>query len=284
MTVAATLVKRLKFNNGLAVFADLVFDDSYPTGGEALTIPGLTVINEVYFPQVAGYLFEYDKTNKKVKVYTPVGTASAHTHAVALDTGVSAVPSATAALTVNQAIPFAGIQGAVTAGGTKYIGPTDNAENANEDIAFIAPAAGKIIGMYATLGTACGAAEEAAKKIDLTVRVDGVDSPVTCSLAADAVSSNDTAHEIAVAAGNKVTIKSVAAAAIAGADLNICLLYQITAGTSAAPTAAHTHGPGTLADAASASGGALSAAAASEVANAGNLSALTAVRIIAFGY
>lgn len=284
MSVVATLVKRFKTGNGFIALVDLAFDESYPTGGEAITVPGLAAINEIYFPQVSGYLFEYDKTNKKVLVYTPTGAGNAHTHAVALDTGVSAVPSATAALTVNQAIPFAGIQDAVTASQTKYIGPTDNAENANEDIAFVVPAAGKIIGIYATLGTACGGAGETAKKIDLTVRVNGSDSGVTCSLAADAVSANDTAHEIAVSAGNKVTVKSVAAANIAAADLNLTLLYQITAGTSVTPTADHTHGPGTLADAASASGGALSAAAASEVTNTGDLSALTAVRVIAFGY
>jgi len=284
LTVTATLIKRFKIGNGYIAVADLTFDDSYPTNGEAITVPGIKAIEEVLFPQISGYLFEYDRANKKVKVYTPTGAASAHTHAVALDTGASAVPSATAALTVNQAIPFAGIQDAITASQTKYIGPTDNAENASEDIAFIAPAAGKIIGLYATLGTACGGSGESAKKVDLTVRVNGSDSEVTCSLAADAVSASDTAHEVAVSAGNKVTVKSVAAASIAGADLNLSLLYQITAGTSVTPTATHTHGPGTLADAASASGGALSAAAASEVANEGNLSALTAVRIVAFGY
>lgn len=284
MTVSATLIKRLKLGNGLAAIADLAFDNSYPTGGEAISIPGLTAINEILFPQVAGYLFEYDKTNKKVKVYTPSGAATNHTHAVALDGGASAAPSETAALTVNQAIPLAGIQDVLTAGGTKYIGPADNAENASEDIAFVVPANGKIIGLFATLGTAPGSAGEVAKKVTLTVRVNGEDSEITCAIAADAVSANDTAHEAAVMAGQKVTVKSVTAADTAAADLNLCLLYQITAGTSVAPTAIHTHGPGTLADAASASGGAVSAAAAAEVANAGNLSALTAVRVVAFGY
>jgi hypothetical protein len=284
LSITTTLVKRFKMGNGYAAVADIAFDDSYPTGGEALTIPGLTVIDEVLFPQISGYLFEYDRTNKKIKVYTPVGTASAHTHAVALDGGASAAPSATAALTVNQAIPLAGIQDDITASGTVYIGPADNAENENEDIAFIVPAAGKITGLYANLGTACGGSGEDTKKIDLTVRVNGEDSDITCSLAADAVSSSDVAHEAAVSAGNKVTDKCVAAASIAAADLNLSLLYQITAGTSEAPTATHTHGPGTLAASASASGGALSAAAASEVANEGNLEALTAVRIVAFGY
>lgn len=94
MSVTATLVKRFKIGNGALVVADLAFDDSYPTNGEAITIPGLTVINEIYFPQTSGYLFEYIKSTKKVKVYTPSGAASAHTHAVALDTGVSAAGAA----------------------------------------------------------------------------------------------------------------------------------------------------------------------------------------------
>ena len=69
--------------NKRAVFCDLAFDSSYPTGGEALTPGniGLTAIERVLFEPKSGYLFEYDHTNQKVKVFsgggvdiTPAGT------------------------------------------------------------------------------------------------------------------------------------------------------------------------------------------------------------------
>ena len=248
-----------------------------------MTLP-LAAVEEILFSQKSGYLFEYDRDDGKIKVYTPVGTASNHTHAVALDTGASAVPSATAAVSVLQAVPLAGIQDTITAGDTKYIGPADNAENDNEDIVFVVPADGKIVGLFATLGTAPGSAGESAKTITLTVRKNGVDTGLGCAIAADAVSGSDTTagHAVDVYAGNKISVKSVAAGSTAAADLNVSLLYQIT-GTDAIPTDTHTHGPGTLADAASAAGGALSAAAASEVVNNTNLSDLT-VRAFIIGF
>ena len=150
-----------------------------------------------------GVLLSYDVTNKKVMAYGAQGP--------------SLVP-----------IIFAGIQDAITAEGTKYIGPVDNAENANEDIAFVVPVAGTISTLRATLGTACGAAGESTKKVDLTVRKNGADQTLVVSLAADAVAAADTTHSFTVAAGDKITIKSIAAAGIAGADLNVSMLFTPT--------------------------------------------------------
>lgn len=282
MAADVTIVSRLRMGTKRGALVDITFSDSYPTGGEEVTLP-LAAVEEILFSQKSGYLFEYDRDDGKIKVYTPVGTASNHTHAVALDTGASAVPSATAAVSVLQAVPLAGIQDTITAGGTKYIGPADNAEN--EDIVFVVPADGKIVGLFATLGTAPGSAGESAKTITLTVRKNGVDTDLECAIAADAVSGSDTTagHAVDVSAGNKISVKSVAADSTAAADLNVSLLYQITAGTDAIPTDTHTHGPGTLADAASAAGGALSAAAASEVVNNTDLSDLT-VRAFIIGF
>lgn len=282
MAADVTIVSRLRMGTKRGALVDITFSDSYPTGGEEVTLP-LAAVEEILFSQKSGYLFEYDRDVGKIKVYTPVGTASNHTHAVALDTGASDVPSATAAVSVLQAVPLAGIQGTITAGGTKYIGPADNAEN--EDIVFVVPADGKIVGLFATLGTAPGSAGESTKTITLTVRKNGVDTDLECTIAADAVSGSDTTagHAVDVSAGNKISVKSVAAGSTAAADLNVSLLYQITAGTDAIPTDTHTHGPGTLADAASAAGGALSAAAASEVANNTDLSDLT-VRAFIIGF
>lgn len=282
MAADVTIVSRLRMGTKRGALVDITFSDSYPTGGEEVTLP-LAAVEEILFSQKSGYLFEYDRDDGKIKVYTPVGTASNHTHAVALDTGASAVPSATAAVSVLQAVPLAGIQDTITAGGTKYIGPADNAEN--EDIVFVVPADGKIVGLFATLGTAPGSAGESTKTITLTVRKNGVDTDLECAIAADAVSGSDTTagHAVDVSAGNKISVKSVAADSTAAADLNVSLLYQITAGTDAIPTDTHTHGPGTLADAASAAGGALSAAAASEVVNNTDLSDLT-VRAFIIGF
>lgn len=282
MAADVTIVSRLRMGTKRGALVDITFSDPYPTGGEEVTLP-LAAVEEILFSQKSGYLFEYDRDDGKIKVYTPVGTASNHTHAVALDTGASAVPSATAAVSVLQAVPLAGIQGTITAGGTKYIGPADNAEN--EDIVFVVPADGKIVGLFATLGTAPGSAGESTKTITLTVRKNGVDTGLECVIAADAVSGSDTTagHAVDVSAGNKISVKSVAADSTAAADLNVSLLYQITAGTDAIPTDTHTHGPGTLADAASAAGGALSAAAASEVVNNTDLSDLT-VRAFIIGF
>ncbi|MCK9325474.1 MAG: hypothetical protein M0P69_08235 [Bacteroidales bacterium] len=284
MAATVTLVGRLRMGIKRGVLVDITFGDSYPTGGDSVVLP-LAAVDEILFSQKSGYLFEYDRAEGKIKVYTPVGTASNHTHAVALDTGVSAAPSATAAVSVLQAVPLAGIQDTITAEGTKYIGPADNAENNNEDVVFVVPADGKIVGLFATLGTAPGSAGESAKTITLTVRKNGADTDLECEIAADAVSGIDTTvgHAVDVSAGNKISVKSVAAESTVAADLNVSLLYQITGGTAAVPTAAHTHGPGTLADAASAPGGALSAAAASEVANGTNLSELT-VRAFIIGF
>ena len=74
----------------------LAFDSSYPTGGEALTPGqvGLQVIESASIEPKGGYVFEYDYTNQKIKVFsgggadiTPAGTfagsaLAAHSHTV----------------------------------------------------------------------------------------------------------------------------------------------------------------------------------------------------------
>ena len=76
---------------------DVAFDASYPTGGEALTPGqvGLQVIESAVIEPKGGYLFEWDHTAKKVKVFsgggadfTPAGTfagsaLATHAHTVA---------------------------------------------------------------------------------------------------------------------------------------------------------------------------------------------------------
>ena len=74
----------------------LAFDSSYPTGGEALTPGqvGLQVIESASIEPKGGYVFEYDYTNQKIKVFsgggadiTPAGSITgeelaAHQHAI----------------------------------------------------------------------------------------------------------------------------------------------------------------------------------------------------------
>jgi hypothetical protein len=58
------------------------FDNSYPTGGEALDLSAhFDTLLGVMIENKAGYSFEYDYTNKKVKAFVPVG--------VIADAGVS---------------------------------------------------------------------------------------------------------------------------------------------------------------------------------------------------
>lgn len=59
------------------------FDSSYPTGGEVLDLTD-QFPNEVLAVLVEpknGYLFEYDRANKKIKAMTPLKAIAAHTHA-----------------------------------------------------------------------------------------------------------------------------------------------------------------------------------------------------------
>ena len=57
------------------VHAKVTFDASYPTGGESLTPAnlGLTTIQTLDIYPSAGYLFDYDATNQKLKALTPLG-------------------------------------------------------------------------------------------------------------------------------------------------------------------------------------------------------------------
>ncbi len=93
MAATVTVQDLFKLGNRKAALVDILFDNSYPTNGEVVSLP-ITNVKDVMFEQKSGYMFEYDRANKKVKVYTPIGTANAHTHAVALDTGASAGGSA----------------------------------------------------------------------------------------------------------------------------------------------------------------------------------------------
>jgi len=211
MSAVVTLRKTDRWARGTRLaMGTFALDSSYPAGGEVI-VPlsdlGLNEVGGMIIPPdpANGLEFKYDITNKKIMAYNTRGNGL----------GGGLIP-----------LSFAGIQNAITASGTTYIGPNDNAENSGEDVALVIPAAGTISNLRASLGTANGAAGETAKKIDLTVRKNAQDTTIVCSIAADATTGSDTTHSVAVAAGDLITIKCVAAGSISGADLNLSLAYQ----------------------------------------------------------
>lgn len=112
MPASVTIKKRGKFGNGFVVVADVTFDDSYPTGGEALTAQqfGLTVLDFVLPSPASGYLFEFDHANKKLKAFTPTVQ---HTHDLLLTGGQAAGD----AIQVNATVVGKTAAGNVTAAG-----------------------------------------------------------------------------------------------------------------------------------------------------------------------
>ncbi len=82
MSVSISEVRRTVFGNRRVVVANVTFDSSYPTGGEALAPSALSMQNFdlVQAGQASGYAFEYDYTNQKLKAYLPVGAVAAHGH------------------------------------------------------------------------------------------------------------------------------------------------------------------------------------------------------------
>ena len=73
MALTITQKKRAKMGNAYAVAADVTFDSSYPTGGEALTPAtlGLNSIDVMLCETASGYMFQYDYANSKLKAFYP---------------------------------------------------------------------------------------------------------------------------------------------------------------------------------------------------------------------
>ena len=56
--------------NRLTVALKVTFDDSYPTNGEALDLTAyVSNIETVHVEVSGGFVFQYDRTNKKLKVF-----------------------------------------------------------------------------------------------------------------------------------------------------------------------------------------------------------------------
>ena len=80
MALTVTETTNTVFGDKRVVFAQVTFDDSYPTGGEALAasdFPSLAAIEEVVVASQSPGGTEqvlYDRTNKKLMVFTADGT------------------------------------------------------------------------------------------------------------------------------------------------------------------------------------------------------------------
>jgi len=108
----------------------------------------------------------------------------------------------TAERTVDKILQF-GCLGAITAGATSYLAPGMGATQANE-IKMRVPATGIIKNLYVLQRVSSGAAG----RTDIyTVRYGG-DTAITCTLNNTAI-GHDTEHEVAVTAGDQVSIKLV---------------------------------------------------------------------------
>lgn len=74
------IVQRERLGFGHLVVATVNLDNSYPTNGYALTAQTLgigTVVTHFDALPKAGYIFEYDFTNSKLKVYRGGGAGAA---------------------------------------------------------------------------------------------------------------------------------------------------------------------------------------------------------------
>ena len=114
MALTISVVERTVFGNKRIVFADVDFDSSYPTGGESLQASdvGLKAIDFLQATPKSGYIFEYDYTNEKLKVFYPTKSQSSSLAAtVTVDTYSSTYAEAG---TYN--VSFSNTKGTVDAG------------------------------------------------------------------------------------------------------------------------------------------------------------------------
>lgn len=84
MPATVTLRERRKLGNAYMNVCDIVVG-VYATGGVAVTPQqlGLTRLDLVLPAPAAGYIFEYDHANQKLKAFTPTSVAMAGTAGVA---------------------------------------------------------------------------------------------------------------------------------------------------------------------------------------------------------
>lgn len=113
------------------VTGTLAFDSSYPTGGEAISLP-LNEVKGMFIENKSGYMFEYDRINKKVKAFHP-RAAIANTLAASVDAGATSVTSTAANGAI---ITLSGVAGVAAGPGAEVPNLTDL--SALTDVGFLA--------------------------------------------------------------------------------------------------------------------------------------------------
>ena len=97
-----TVRRRFKYGNGFSTVCDVAMSNSYPAGGEPIKPAelGLGRVDFVLPSPAAGYLFEFDHTNSKLKAFNPraaiASTLAVATPALAHAAGATAVTSSAA--------------------------------------------------------------------------------------------------------------------------------------------------------------------------------------------
>lgn len=88
----AATVKNIKTfalgNTGAMIVGEIAFDNSYPTGGESITIPNAEYVHDLAVTAEGGYTFPWDKSTSAPKVLAYSGSSQ-----VANATDLSALTS-----------------------------------------------------------------------------------------------------------------------------------------------------------------------------------------------
>jgi hypothetical protein len=110
--------------------------------------------------------------------------------------------------------------GAADAGATDYMVPGSGTAGATE-LKVPVPRAGTLRNLFVKGVTAPGAMHSDV----FTVRVNGMDTGLTCTVSGTATTANDSLDSVSVAAGDQVSLKIVQGASSAGADYQASIEY-----------------------------------------------------------
>ena len=254
------------------------FGDSYPTGGEAISLP-LSEVEGMTVETKYGYIFSYNRDTAKVLAYHPRASRVAHTHAVALDGGVSGAEAAhTHAVALDTGASAAG-----SSHNHAFTGTDAGLELITAEALTVAADAGTLANLPAAILAIHGTVSAASTNFRVVA--------AARTLATGEVHVNYATGGITFYAADDptaVTVDYLKKAAVPtgsnAAEATHTHGPGSLADAASAAGSSHTHGPGTLADAASSSDGELTAAAADEVGNGEDLSGVTEVAFVAWGW